>query len=270
MRLLAVLALAGCSGGGIAAADYARELSAANCDYQARCGLFDTTQICEGVFPVTRPTSFLAALDQGRTTYDADKAEQCVNAIRTTPCDASSLDGRFRATVCDEVIAGAGLAGDSCAQNLECASGACGTTTCPGQCCVGSCVTRTPPAAKGEPCATRPCEARLACDNTKVCVDLFPVNAACTSYLDCADGLLCLGDPGFCKPAPHLGEACPDGGCADLAAECRAGTCVAVGLAGDPCPTGDECASFYTCVTGACVAPPAMATPADPPVCIGT
>ena len=265
-----MLALAGCSGGGIAAADYASALSEANCDYQARCGLYDTTQICEGVFPVIKPTSFLAALDQGRTTYDADKAEQCVNAIRTTPCDASSLDGHYRAPVCDEVIAGVGKAGDSCAQNLECESGACGTNTCPGQCCVGSCVTRTPPAARGEPCATRPCAERLVCDNTKVCVDLLTEGMACTGAYDCADGLLCLGSPLFCKKAPHLGDACPDHGCAELNADCVDGTCVALGLAGDPCPNGvSDCAPFYACTAGACVAPDETPSPPDPPVCLG-
>lgn len=266
-----MLALAGCTGGGgIAAADYAQALVEANCDYQARCGLYDTTQICEGVFPPTKPTSFLAALDQGRTSYDPDKAEQCVNAIRTTPCDVSTLDGHFRAAVCDEVTVGAGKTGDSCAQNLECESARCGTNTCPGMCCVGSCLPPVDFAAKGEPCATRICEPRLVCDGTKTCVDLFSEGMACSSAYDCADGLLCLGNPLTCKKPPHIGDACTDNLCADLNARCLGGTCTAVALDGDPCPNGIECAQFYTCTAGACVAPAAMPTPPDPPVCLGS
>ena len=99
---------------------------------------------------------------------------------------------------------------------------------------------------------------------------LFAEGMACTGAYDCADGLLCLGSPLLCKKAPHLGDACPDNGCAELGADCVNGTCVAIGLAGDPCPTGNECAPFYTCVTGSCVAPDAMPTPPDPPVCLGT
>lgn len=248
MRLLAFVAvLAGC-GGGIAARDFAKELRDAECDLRVRCGELASIASCDGFFPVGSETVLLAELAGGKVTYDRDRAEQCVNAIKDASCDGTTKEARETPPACHELVSGTGAVGVTCFTNEECASAACALPTCTQACCAGTCHAAEPPGAAGDPCATRACGAGLTCDNTKQCVALFAAGAPCTLFTDCDYGLGCLGDPGVCGPMPHLGDACPDGQCAELGSYCTtAKLCAPVGLLGDACTTSSDCSRYYTC-----------------------
>ncbi len=261
MRLVAVVVLAGCSGG-IAAPDYARELHDAQCEQRVRCGLFPDTASCDPYFPVASEAGLLAAIDRGASRYDADQAEQCVNELRNTPCDLTTMEGRALPAACARVVTGTGAMGAACFSNGECSSGACQIPSCGTTCCSGTCIAATPPGQAGEPCASRPCAAGLACDNTKTCVALFAAGAPCTLGTQCAYGLGCAGTPGTCKPLPKLGEACPDDLCAELGASCDAtATCAPLGLTGAACTTARDCSPYFTCAAPSCAPNPALGEP---------
>jgi hypothetical protein len=265
MRLLAVVVLAGCSGG-IAASDYARELRDAQCELRVRCGLFPDTASCTPYFPISDDGTLLAAISAGTSSYDADKAQECVNNFRNTPCDETSREARQLPAACTEAVTGTGAIAARCFSNSECSSGACQIATCGTTCCAGSCVASTPPGKRGEPCASRVCDAGLTCDNTKTCVELFAAGMPCTLGTECAYGLGCAGTPGTCKALPKLGEPCPDGACAELGAFCdAAGTCSPVGLSGASCTDDTECSPYFACTAPTCAPNPAVGEPCSGP-----
>jgi len=244
--LLVVVALAGC-GGGVAIADYQTKLRDARCSFEVRCGLFPDQASCTAFFPVADDPSLAAAVDQGKSTYDADKAEQCVNETANADCNGTTREGREVPAVCFEVVGGTGKMSDACVSNSECESKACDVPTCMMACCPGTCGVANPKAALGEPCATRTCETGLTCDNTKTCADLFAAGVPCQSGDQCAYGLGCVGTPSTCKVLPELGEPCPDMACAEIGATCSAGTCVALGLPGTLCVASTDCSPYFTC-----------------------
>jgi hypothetical protein len=264
--VLAMTGAAGCSGGGgIAVGDYLDRLVEAHCQYDVRCGLFTDLASCEAFFTLRDDPSLAAAIDAGKSSYDADKAEQCVNQIANADCDRTTKEGRETPAVCSEVVTGTVQTGDACASSSECVSGACATPTCGMACCLGTCVAANAPAKLGEPCATRTCEVGLACDNAKMCVELLAAGAPCTSGDQCAYGLGCAGSPGTCKALPKVGEPCPDNVCTAFGATCSAGTCIADGLPGAPCTVGTDCSPFYTCDATAhqCAAYPTLGMPCN-------
>jgi hypothetical protein len=248
MRVLAVaLVLAGC-GGGIAAQDLAKELRDAECDLRVRCGELASVASCDGFFPVTSDTVLLAELAGNKVTYDPDRAEQCVNAIKNLPCDETTQEAREPPAACRGFVTGTIAVGAACFTNEECVSAACATPSCTQACCAGTCIAAEPPGKAGDPCTTRACGAGLTCDNTRTCVALFAAGAPCTLFDQCAYGLGCLGDPGICAALPHVGEACPDGQCAELGTYCTpAKLCAPLGLLGDACATSSDCSRYYTC-----------------------
>lgn len=258
-RALVVVVLVGC-GGGIPSSDYLARLVDARCSYLTRCGLFPDTATCKTFLPQAADPSFQAAIDAGRSHYDADKAEQCVNQVANASCDLTSQEGRESPSVCQEVLTGTGTASDPCASNSECTSQVCNVPTCTMACCTGTCGPANPPAKLGEPCATRTCDRGLACDNTKTCVALFAAGSPCTSGAQCAYGLGCVGTPATCQALPPIGQACVAGSCADLGATCIAGTCKPVGLPGATCTRTLDCSPFDTCDTtgGQCTAFPTL------------
>jgi hypothetical protein len=257
--------IAGCGGGGVDAKDYVAQAESATCDYETRCGLIADTASCLAYQAMNSDATFLAEVNMGLVDYSPDKAEECFNDIRNTPCDATSMDARQRPAACTQVISGPGLAGDSCVSDEECQSTACSKAQAAGPCDSGSCVNATPLGKLGEPCATRNCESGLVCDNTKTCAMLFTEGMACMTSDQCNYGLACDAFPtGFCRNAPKIGEACPDHLCAEIGAYCSTdGTCTALGLTGAACTTSLECAPAYPCntMTGTCEPNPTVGQP---------
>ncbi len=243
--------MAGCGGGGgIAASDFANELRDAECDLRVRCGELSSAASCDGFFAVSTDTVLLAEIDAGKVSYDGEKAQECIDAIKAASCDGTAQDARETPSACLDFIAGAGKAGAACFTSEECESKMCAQPTCTDACCAGTCTAVVTPGTAGDPCATKACDSGLTCDNTKHCVALFEAGAPCTLFTDCAYGLGCLGDPGICGPMPHLGDACPEGQCAELGSYCDdTHTCSPIGLLGDPCITSSDCSRYYRCDT---------------------
>ena len=251
MRRVVVIALVASCSNGITADNYSAQLRDANCDLRVRCGQFTDRESCAAYFPVGEGANLAAEIAAGKTTFDVNRAEECVNDIRNTPCDTTSEEARTTPAACDAAITGTGAMGAPCFSNDECQSTACALDpTCAGPCCAGTCTPTQAAADLGEPCATRPCKANLTCSNAKMCVALYPDGMPCDDDTQCAFGLGCLGTPGICHPLPKLGEACPDGACAELGASCNNGVCTQLGLTGAACTTLADCSLYYPCNSG--------------------
>jgi hypothetical protein len=259
MRSLAVaMMLVGC-GGGIDAKDYASQLRDANCELRTRCGQFPDVASCEAYFPIGDDSGLRTAIDRGVVHYDGDKAQECINDLANSPCDQTSMEARNLPDACAQAVTGTIAVGATCTENAECESAACSLPSCGEACCTGMCVGPPVESELGGPCATVECEDGLVCDNTKTCVNLYAAGTPCLLSSDCAYGLACAGEPGICKPAPKLGEPCPDLICAELGTYCSAsGTCTALGLPGTACTDSTTCSSFYPCniTLGHCQANP--------------
>ena len=254
MRHLAVvvIALVGACTSDLTPETYGAAVRDANCDLRVRCGLFTDRDSCAAYFPAGDDANLAADIKAGRTKFDANRAEECVNDLRNTPCDGTSEEARTNPAACDAAITGTGLLGDACFANDECESGACSfDAACSSACCTGSCAATQAPADRGEPCATRPCKENLTCSNAKVCVDLYPDGMPCDDYTQCAYGLGCVGTPGICHPLPKIGELCPDGQCAEIGATCTNGVCSKLGLTGASCTTLADCSLYYPCNSAA-------------------
>ncbi|MEO6776487.1 MAG: hypothetical protein ABI467_26315 [Kofleriaceae bacterium] len=250
-RLGVVVLLASCSSA-ITADNYAAAVRDATCDLRVRCGQFTDRDSCAAYFPAGDGANLAAELHAGKTTFDANRAEECINDLRNTPCDATSEEARTTPAACDAAITGTGATGAVCLSNDECQSAACELgSTCTGACCAGTCAATQALAELGEPCATRECKANLTCANTKLCVALYADGMPCDDGTQCAYGLGCVGTPGICHPLPKLGEACPDGQCAELGAYCNtSGVCAPLGLTGAACTTLADCSLYYPCNSG--------------------
>lgn len=262
--VVAILAFA-CShdGGGLSASSYAAQAAQALCDYEVRCGLFADQASCLVYGQTQIGDSFQQLLDSGKATFDGNAAQACLDALANLSCDNTQMSVRTEPPGCLHIVTGTVATGSDCEQSDECQSGACAIPDCSSACCTGSCVAAQAPAGSGEPCATRPCDTGLVCDQTSsTCVALAGSGAGCTLFDQCDYGLGCAG--GMCKPLPAIGQMCPDGICADVGAVCNAaGTCMMVGLPGAPCATAEDCSPYATCdvAMGTCTALPTVGQP---------
>jgi hypothetical protein len=250
----------GCSGhgGGLSPSQYTAEAAQALCDYEVRCGLFADQAGCLA-FGQTAPDATLQPLlDSGKATFDGVAAQACLDAISTVPCDQTQMAARVVPDACSRFVRGTVAMGGACEQNAECQSGACDVPDCGSACCSGTCGAAQAPGGSGDPCATRACDAGLACSTASdTCVPLAGSGAGCTLPSDCDYGLGCAG--GICQPLPAVGQPCAAGQCADVGAVCNAsGTCVMLGLPGAPCTTAADCSPYATCdvANGTCAALP--------------
>src|SRR3569832_2346904 len=223
MRHLAVvvIALVGACTSDLTPETYGAAVRDANCDLRVRCGLFTDRDSCAAYFPAGDDANLAADIKAGRTKFDANRAEECVNDIRHTPCAGTSEDARTTPAACAAAIPG-----------------------------TGRCAATQAPADRGEPCATRQCKENLTCSNAKVCAALYPDGMPCDDYTQCAYGLGCVGTPGICHPLPKIGELCPAGQCAVIGATCTNGVCAKLGLTGASCTTLADCSLYYPCNSG--------------------
>jgi hypothetical protein len=266
MRWLALVALAGC--GGIPFDELRDANLDALCDFAVRCGQFPDAAACRAYYEqrlIISP-SLEAAIDAGKIEYDEDAAEDCLAAIADASCDPSARSARIPAEACSDVYSGTGGMGAACAFDEECASDNCMVPPCQMACCLGTCGARIPTVAVGQSCANAGCGHEAFCDIVDdLCKALKPTGATCMVGDECDFGLACVTMPttmvATCKALPALGEPCPDGECASIAAHCRGGTCVPIGLPGDPCTTAADCANAYDCRNGACAEYPTRGMP---------
>jgi hypothetical protein len=260
-RVVVLAFLASCTND-LTAENFSARVRDANCDLRVRCGQFTDRDSCVAYFPVGDGANLAAQIAAGKTTFDANRAEECVNDIANTPCDGTVEESRTTPAACEAAIAGTGAIGDPCFSNDECQSGGCALDpTCADACCAGTCSATQAPADLGEPCATRECKPNLTCSNTKMCVALYADGMPCDDFTQCAYGLGCVGTPGICHPLPHIGEACPDDQCAEVGAYCNtSGVCAPLGLTGTSCTTLADCSLYYPCNSGALQCQPWPAT----------
>lgn len=222
----------------------------ATCSFDVRCGLFASATDCDAYYRVVDDPSPAAAVEAGKTTYDASAAKACYDAIANGDCDSTTQSAREFPEACDHIFTGTAQMGDACTSNFECASANCANRT-EGDCPAGTCGPAEVIAKAGESCAIHQCVPGTFCNADEVCSELEAQNAPCDFDSDCDYGLGCIGaTTKNCLPVPHLGEACPDGECAEVNAVCNAqGTCVAVGLPGDACSFDVDCTNFGSCNT---------------------
>jgi hypothetical protein len=267
---LAALALALIACGddlpGLRFEDFADAQRAAECTRDVACGLFADEATCLAYFRARPDRDLAAAVANGKVRYDAQRAEQCVDALATRGCDLTRRADRV-VPACAQVLTGTLADGASCAFDDECGSGECDAPVCsPATCCLGTCAA---------PLADHACRRDDQCGVDEFCGDDHGCHAralagaTCEADAACADGLGCIGAtelmPGNCRELPHVGEPCPYLRCADLGAVCSSGTCVAVGLPGAACATHTDCSPFALCDAGSlrCIDVPTVGMPCE-------
>jgi hypothetical protein len=270
MRTLAIMTVvlcAACGTDSVALDDYPAAIRDAGCRYLAKCGLVEDLDTCRKINVGDSPhfsASGRAAIDMGKTRYDGEHAQSCLDALAARSCDVTSESYRVLPDACREIIAGTQHAGAACALDAECISLSCDVPGgCNMACCTGTCTGDTAPARSaklGESCETASCDATSFCDDgIMTCVALKPADAFCVSPDECAFGLDCAPS-GVCAALPAPGAACT-GACRDEGTTCSATsrTCVNVALSGEACTTSSDCSAVYRCdATKHCSAGPAL------------
>ncbi|HEY1549715.1 MAG TPA: Dickkopf N-terminal cysteine-rich domain-containing protein [Kofleriaceae bacterium] len=256
MRRTLLVLLVACSsnsGGSLTYEQYETQALSTECAYLAKCGLFPDTSTCEqgyGSFIIVDDPSLMAAIDDGRVTFDGGKASQCLAQFAAESCDQTM--SREDPSVCEHVISGTVGGGSACALDEECISQVCDIPSCELACCPGTCVGSNAPAplATGSACSDdEQCIAGDYCDfQSGECQPYIAAGSACTDSFACALGYGCAGTPLICKALPGTGAACPDNVCANVGEHCGSGgTCIKDGLPGDSCATGSDCSEFFPC-----------------------
>ncbi len=243
---LAILALLAACGGGIDFEDFDDEHRGATCGYYVRCGAFGTVGDCQTYFQrfdIDNP-SLEAAIDAGKTRYDGDAAEACIEALDNLDCDFADQDTDALAA-CDEVLRGTGKVGAACAFDGECASDRCVVPACDEACCQGTCAEPRPLPGVDEPC-TAICADGLYCGNDQLCHPNLVAGEECNSDTVCAPPLYCSYNTRVCSPRPSRGQPC-DGFCATEGDVCTGGICAEAAVGGDSCTVPNDCSQFYLC-----------------------
>jgi hypothetical protein len=230
----------------------------ATCSFGVRCGLFADSDSCHSWSLIPDRASAKAAVDMHRARYNPGQAKACFEAMASMSCDLTQQSSREDPDACNHIFTGTGAMGDACAIDAECSSNHCVTRIGgPGVCRQGTCGLEIALAKIGESCEQQDCDPGAFCNAELMCAALLPQGETCNLNSDCDYGLLCLGTPATCKPAPHINDAC-DGICAEVNATCSiAGTCVALGRPGDLCTVDSDCMMASQCdTTNKCVAFP--------------
>jgi hypothetical protein len=205
------------------AAEYARVICAKNFACCAQSDLRGKTLVgCEQNVANVFQSAVQAITDgigRSRTIYYPERAEQCLQRIEATACEAWPLDPVTQLpAVCDNAIESLVPTGGPCRSVAECASRLCTGASSNAD---GTCL---PKAAGGETCvqilAQNSCEAELYCDSSNRCVATKVDGTSCAGNRECKS-LTCGSAPdagNICLPAvcysngPLLPPACSLGG----------------------------------------------------------
>ena len=245
------------SRGGSASEDETAALAGRACDALHGIAARRRSECCSAPAPslgelCTRELD--AALRRGAVRIEASALERCAKSAERhfAGCAWVRPTAVRPPAECRSLVRGRLAAGSACESSLECE---------PGLHCRGVAPERSgrcaPPAAAGARCAV-PAD-RLAavlggpagdhpeCDGICIrgrCVARSEEGDACASSALCRPGLRCVDGRCANRPAPRIGEPCPERSvCAD-GAYCRGGTCIALGEAGASCTLPFECASL--------------------------
>lgn len=243
-----------CGSASVRLEDFELTAQDAKCARLVRCGLFVSTEICDGYFRSPPTSSLGPARAAGRLDFDGAAAKQCNDALAAQGCDATSREVRVLPDACAKMFHGKVADGAPCSFDAECSSARCDLPACgDGVCCVGACGPTRSRGLAGDACdRTSECTDGLFCGSDHACHALGAAQASCTGDEQCDYGLACLQAspslPGACAKLPQIGELCPYHRCAGLNTTCDASThCVAMGLPGAPCSGHGDCSPFAEC-----------------------
>jgi hypothetical protein len=199
------------------------------------------------------------AVRNGRSSFDADRASQCLARFPEGDCQRLREDDPLRAfDECATVFQGIVQQSGACAYDFDCAAGYCDSSdgVCPGTCRAWL--------REGDDCMLGRCAPHLACadagDGSRRCVAVPSPSGeggACGDVQKCQAGLYCAG--GVCAPLKSSGactdtrECATDRTCASSSLS-GAGSCVPFLPLGAPCETYPEscflsnCSAAATCV----------------------
>jgi len=212
MVTLAIVSLTSCGGGSdgseLSLDDLASRSAAAFCQKLYQCCNADEIAQMESKYEFSGESGcadyFAGGMEQffatpmrnavaaGRGSYDAAKAQACLDAYQALGCTGSNDMNDFFDN-CDSPYSGLQAAEAECVNSFECQAGLyCSTNTKTCQAFVaenGTCGT------SGEPY----CGAGLYCDAAgNTCVPQKAENAACTSTIECQAGLVCDENSSTC------------------------------------------------------------------------
>jgi hypothetical protein len=190
----------------------------------------------------------LAQGKAGKNVYDPARAAECVNVLNAlgerADCKTWYASTNMSLAACSAVLDGTIAPGEECGGVEECRRGLANGTVDGGF--VGC--------AELNETAPKRCRAFVPTDKVgAACIDesreAFTGSEAQVTI--CSSSLTCKA--GQCAQAPKIGEACPNGTCADGA--CVAGTCQAFAKLGESCATL-PCTQGSSCSEGTCKAGP--------------
>ncbi len=233
-RILIGVVIAACGGGSgggpIPIDELPQQVIDALCGFEVRCGAVSSEAICIAEFEQELNTAdVVAGVHDGKITYDANLARQCLDAYNTMSCDATAQSVRVQPQACKDAVKGTVADGGMCEADQVCISELCNAPSCQAACCPGTCDPTPPlPAAIGQSCAGTTCVDGAFCNNS-TCAALLAAGASCQSDSQCAYGTMCAGATSpVCAAPPKLGDPCAnDSGstmarCSDVGQFCDA------------------------------------------------
>ncbi len=240
-----LLASSGCGGGGVALADFDAEAEAALCANAVKCGRYTTEAECKKYVDFNG-AQLKATVTANKATYDADKAGDCLDAIRSQSCSSSAENKREAPAACNDFVKGKTVAGGACTDGTQCTSGSCKVPASDVACAAGTC---NPDAvAAGGSCVDAECQNGLFCNEANVCATLLPIGSMCFASSECAYGSTCFGEPGVCTATAASGTSCAAADCDKVGDQCDSitKTCKTLGKEGDACEAG--LGGFFACI----------------------
>ena len=269
-----VAALGGC--GPSSFADFRGQLDTRWCARQIKCGAVGAgeSQKCGVPAPLALiqvgSVDIVTAIAQHHMKFHPDNAEQCLDAVKSAPCDPAQAFGDFY-RYCHGVVGANQSTGDACLGDEECVGGA-----CVGADCGGHCVAYAPPGGACMPSGAAPpmsCDPTVAFCDGAVCQRHKQPGDACTDDGQCAFDYVCVANK--CTDPVRLSEGdlcnvaeqppCKDGLYCD-----ETGVCAKLKSSGSDCARPNACADGLICVGykcapwvdvgGACTASTSMPT----------
>jgi hypothetical protein len=186
----------------------------------------------------------VASLENGRASFDAQAAEQCLEELDAFM--ASCSPASEHPAVCGQVVRGKVAAGGACRWTNDCAPASGATVFCQfdHEAAQGECVQQPPP-VEGMACDETACDAdpTLYCDfSAGTCAARPGAGGACDIDIPCGPGTRCVGTQ--CAAEQPIGGDCSLGQPCAAGSYCAAGVCSAQKAGGEPCTAGSkECAS---------------------------
>ena len=243
-----LLTSSGCGGDSIALADFSTEAEAAFCANAVQCGLYTTEAECKKYTDLDLK-QLTATVNANKATYDADKAGDCLDALRSQSCSSSDASNREAPAACKEFIKGKTAAGGACTDGTQCTSGSCEVTDSDAACAAGTCTPDAVAVAVGGSCGNANCASGLVCNDANVCAALLPIGSMCFSFKECTYGSTCFGEPGVCTATAATGASCATADCDKVGDQCDRATmtCKPLGKDGDACGAGFG--GFFACIS---------------------